>query len=477
MKKILIGVAALLAIALAVCATLWVTADPKLHRAVVAAEEAAAAGEAYDLSAAEAILADMPDQKLASELQALADRMIREGESPVPAAILAGRLTEAGRLAPEEAAAVAMLALAESPVSAKWPGAYQAALPQMLAPLAPQELVSVLVSAEFTAADARLQTTLGDLAGRRLTLEQIAEVYRARTDAMLAGDLLVKRALAPFTQEEVVAALAALEDAKLRAALARGYGKTLSQPDDVLNYLAEARAAGVSATDCYPGGAVVTMDLSRLWDVVPRGVQGESPRYIVVRMTEAAEALEYRDVPLELSMDEWDYDGAFTYDYESNDGRWAETVTVRIDTAMMDATPEEFLPSDMSEVGALVVLDTHYEAWGVLRVQEYRVKRATGGRMVDSYRDYRSYANVQRVDVYDVQGRLVYRFAEQVTEPAEMESRTDGFSDTATQEELRLSCIPVPDAVWMRERKSELEALLDACGGDLWQAIREHMKN
>lgn len=478
MKRFLMILGALLAIALAVCVMLWFSTDPQLHRAVVRAEQAVIAGEAYDLSAAEAILADMPDRDLAPALQTLAERMMNSGESPVPAAILAGRLAEAGRLAPQDAASLVMQVLGDAPVSGQWPARYQEALPVILASLAPEELVTVLSTAEFAAYETRLQTVLGDMAGSRLTLEQIAEVYRIRTDAMLAGDLLIKRALAPFTQEEVIAALAQQRDAGLRAALARAYGKTLSLPDDVLTYLAEARGVGVSAAECYPGGAVVTWDLSSLsgssW---PRGARGDSPRYIIVRMTEAEEKLEYRDVPMELDMDDWYYDGAFSFVYESNEGRWMDTVTVRIDTAMMDAIPEAFIPADLSEVDALVVLDTHYEAWGTLRVQSYRVKNATGGRSVDSYRDYRTYATVQRVDVYDMQGRLVYRFDEQLMEPTTPETRSDGFSDTQTQAQLKACCIPVPDAVWMREKKNELTTLLAGCDGDLWEAINRHKGN
>lgn len=475
-KRVLLCAGVLLAIALAVLAMLWFSTEPQLHREVFAAEEAIAAGAACDLSGAEWVLADVPDGELAPMLQTLAERMIREGRSPAPVAILAGNLAHQGRMTNADAAAVVMLALAECPVSAKWPDAYQEALPDMLALLSPEELVAVLSAAEFAAYDTRMQTMLGDQAGSQLTLEQIAQVYRARSKAGLAGDLLVKRALAPFTQEAVIEAMASQTDGELRAALARGYGKTLSLPDDVLTYLAQARAVGVSAAECYPGGAVISMDVSTLKNTRLGWMKGDSPRYIVVRVTESGEKLEYRDVPPELSMDEWVYEGSFSPSYESNRGREAETITVRIDTTLMDATPEEFLPSDLSELDALVVLDTHYEGWGVLRVQEYSLKNASGGRAVNSCRDYRTYATVQRVAVYDAKGWLVYRFAEQVKEPTALELRTDGYSDTVTDAELRASCIPAPDYIWMQERKNELEALLDSCGGDLWQAIEQHGK-
>lgn len=300
----------------------------------------------------------------------------------------------------------------------------------------------------------------------------MADVLAARFDAGLSGDTLVRRALAMHTQEEIISALAAEKDEVRRNALARGYGLTLSGVDDVLNYLADARAAGIPAQVCYPEGAVVTWDLSRLGrNSLPSLQLAEGARYLVVRVEEAEEAFEWRDVPLNVSMeDNGRYEGDFSPYYESNGNRWAETVTVTIDTAAMDVTPEAFLPSDLSEVDAMVVLETRYVASGTLRVQ-YGVRKGRNTIGTESYRDYRCYGAEQTVNVYTGAGRLVFRLANLETAPDAMQERTDGFSDNYTETNLRQRCHARPDKEWMQGRYAGLLTLLQENGGDLGKAV------
>lgn len=435
-------------------------------------EKQLAAGEELDLAEAAAVLQGKDEESAMKALSASAAS--DDGERiPVLTAVLSAQMAQSGALPEASATTIVTDVLARLPISSKWEKPLQDALPELLACLSPEELATVLTAADIASSDTALQDRLGDLAKGRLTLPQLAEVYRDRLAAKKPADRLAMRALSGRTQEDVVAALAEETDMERRAALAKAYGKTLSLPNDVLAYLADARAAGIPAAECYPTGAQVTWDLSQLAPVgFARKPQGDAPRYLIVRLTESEEKFEYRDVPTDLEMDEWYYDGAFSLVYESNAGRWMETVTVRIDTEAMDLIPAEYIPGDLSEMDALVVLDTHYEACGTLRVRSYRVKRATGGRWTDSYRDYRNYYVVQRLDVYDRQGRLVYCFDEQVTEPVTPENRSDGFSDDLSQTELKAACIPVPDSVWMRERREWLLEELRACGGDLWRTIQ-----
>lgn len=198
----------------------------------------------------------------------------------------------------------------------------------------------------------------------------------------------------------------------------------------------------------------------------------EGARYLVVRVEEAEEAFEWRDVPLEMSLeDNRTYEGAFGTYYESNNNRWAETVTVTIDTAVMDATPEAFLPSDLSEVDAMVVLETRRVAWGNLRVQ-YGVRKGRGnGLGKEIFRDYRCYGVVQTMNVYTANGRLVFRLADLETAPDAMSERTDGFSDNYTEANLRRRCHAQPDEEWMQAHYADLLTLLQENGGDLSKAV------
>ena len=470
--KLLLGVIVLVT-ALALCGVylLGSNAENRLVMALVKAEKQLAEEGVLDLSDAEKIVAGVDENK-AAVILGYASASDEGKRVPVLTAVLAAQMAWDGKLSGECAHLIVSDVLAQMPISSQWEKPLQDALPELLACLSPEELATVLTAADIASSDTALQDRLGDLAKGRLSLPQLAEVYRDRLAAKKPADRLAMRALSGRTQEAVVAALAAETDMERRAALARAYGKTLSLPDDVLTYLAEARAVGVSAVECYPTGAQVTWDLSSLAPIgIPRRVSGEAPRYLVVRMIEKAEAFEYRDVPVGVGMDEWYYDGAFTLVYESNDGHWMEAVTVRIDTEAMDLIPTEFLPTAVAEIDALVVLDTQYQANGTLRVMIYNSKNSQNVA-VSSYRDYRTYKVVQRLDVYSAKNqRWIYTFDSQTTENSGLEKNSDGYNRMPSDQEMQAACIPVPDYVWMQERRTWLLDGLQECGGDLWQAI------
>lgn len=435
-------------------------------------------GEEPDLSGAMQILRGLDAE---TQWDALKWSIGQGGEKvravSLMATTAAARLHEAGELPDEVLAQAASALLRCHPVSSEWPDYALRALPAVLSLTEEDLLLQMLTTAETTAESDVLQGILGDTAAQRLSLRQLAEVYRARRAAGLPGELLMKRGLALHTQEEIISALAAESDAECRAALAQAYGLTLSLPDDVLCYLAQARAVGVPAAECYPEGALVAWDLSRLGVYgVPAKVSGESPCYLVVHCTEAEEPFEYRDAPSGTAVDEWRYEGAFPTYYEGNAGRWAETTTVRIDTAVLDATPAKFVPEDLSQLDAIVVFDTRYTAYGLLRLETYNIKSYENeSRTLGKLRDYRSYRVEQCVDVYDLNNRLLWRFGEQMTEPTGMQNRTDGFRTTYSDRQIKAGCIPAVDMKWQREQQEKLMLLLENCGGDLWQAVRTDM--
>lgn len=470
--KLLLGIVVLVT-ALTLCGLYLYgsSTENRLMMELSRVEKQLAAGEELDLSEAAAVLQGKDEESAMKALTASAASDDSE-RIPVLAAVLSAQMAQSGALPETSATTVVTDVLARLPISSKWEKPLQDALPELLACLSPEELATALTAADIASSDTTLQDRLGDLAKGRLTLPQLAEIYRDRLAAKKPADRLAMRALSGRTQEDVVAALAEETDMERRAALAKAYGKTLSLPNDVLAYLADARAVGIPAAECYPTGAQVTWDLSQLAPVgFARNPQGDAPRYLIVRLTESEEKFEYRDVPTDLEMDEWYYDGAFSFVYESNAGRWMETVTVRIDTEAMDLLPAEYIPGDLSEMDALVVLDTHYEALGTLRVLSSRVKNATGGRTVESYRDYRTYAVMQRLDVYSKSGKLIHCFDLKRTEPVVPENGKDGYSERLSQREIQAACIPVPDSVWMQERRTWLLDGLQVCGGDLWKTI------
>lgn len=464
----------LAAIALAVGFYLWNSADERLLREVAKAEKEAAVSGRYDMTDAAAVFAEMEEKEMLFSLGKLSGRRSAEDQSALPVAALALQLAQDGRLTAEGAALVVKETMKETPVSSSWAAHEREALPAFLACLSPEELMDVLTDADIADEDVSLQNILGDAAAKQLTLPQLMDVCLARSAAGCPWERLAMRGFTGRTQEEIVAVLAAETDPERRAALARAYGMTLSNPDDVLNYLSEARAVGVKAAECYPDGAVVQWDLSML-DVYgqTQSVVSASPRYLIVRCVEAEEAFEYREVPLNMAMDDWtSYEGAFDMYYESNDGRWLETVTVTVDTAVMDEMPAEFIPADVSEIGALVVFDKRYVADGVLRVQGYNVKSySTDRRAIADYRDYRTYSAVHLLDVYGSNGGLIHRFDWREINSPGVKDRTDGFHDVRTEADYKAGCIAVHDTAWMQAQEAAVLQLLRDNGWDLWKAV------
>lgn len=468
-KKILMIAAAVAALVLVAVLLIWGSTDAQLLWEVKRAEKAS--GEGYDLSGALEILSDKKSNDARAHLEKLSDGLAKTESGPLAAAILAGKLTEEGVMTREDGSAAAMTALMLSPIGSGWTSHHLSELPTMLSCLTPDALTQVLLAAEMSEEFVEIQAILGEQTAGRLTMQQLTEVCSAYAAAGQDVRAFAEKAWAGIPQADVAAALAAETDPARRAALAQAYGMALTLPGDVLSYLAAAREAGVSAVECYPDGAVVTWDLSHLATSGRMlGWQGDSPRYLVVHLAEAEEKLEKRKVSKDLTMEDWEHENAFEEDYESNNGHWLETVTVRIDTAAMDAIPAEFIPASLAEMDALVVLDAHYTAWGVLRHQVTSAKSATGGVSISKFDDYRTYAAVQTVDVYDAQGQLQYSFAQLVTAPDI--SRLEENPDLGRyQSVIKEACIPAVDEEWMAEQYTELMALLAQSGGDLKKAI------
>lgn len=454
------------------------TVEDKLVSLLEEMDAAVEAGQPADYTEALALLEDENESSAVFTLSyATGYRSARE-QSCAPVAVLTVELLRQGHISQEWATSLVHSVLQEGPISGDWREAEIAALPAMLECLPTLDLMNAVAAADV-AENETMQRILGDTMGARLTLQQIADVVEVRWAQGKEGDTLVRRSLAGFTQEQVIAALAAETDEVRRAALARAYGMTLSDVDDVLNYLADARAIGISAVACYPEGAVVALDLSRLNFLgLPRTVSGEGPRYLVVHSVEAEEAFEYRDVPEGVSGDSFYYEGCFGDYYESNNDRYFETTTVTIDTAALDATPDAFVPSDASEIEALVVFDTRYTTFAIQRIETYLNKSISAKtRTTGTYRDYLCYCAVQRVAVFDMQNRQIWRFGMLETEPTGLNNRTDGFNNILTDSIIKAACMAVPDEQWMEAEYNRVMTLLQDNDGDLWRAIQADKGN
>lgn len=469
-KKILMIAAAVAAFVLVAGLLIWGSTDAQLLWEVKRAEKDS--GKGYDLSGALEILSAKKSSDARAHLEKLSDRLVKVGHSPLAAAILAGQLTEDGVMTREDGSAAALKALMLSPIGSGWTGHHLTELPTMLSCLTPDALTQALLAAEMSEEFTEIQAILGERAAGRLTMQQLAEVCNAYAADGQDVRAFAAKAWTGIPQEDVVAALTAEADPARRAALAQAYGMALTLPDDVLSYLAAAREAGIPALECYPDGAVVTWDLSHLaTGGTALGWQGDSPRYLVVHLTEAEEKFEKRKVSKDLTMEDWEHENAFEEDYESNNGRWMETMTVRIDTAAMDATPAEFIPGSLAEMDAMIGLHTSYVGAGVLRIQDFSQKSSTGAVSISRFYDYRMYYVVQLLNVYDAQGRRVSGFALLVTEPEGSDMLNENPYMADYPSEIKKACIPEVDEEWMAEQYADLMALLAQNGGDLKRAI------
>ena len=104
---IVLALAVLVALGVAVPRLLQNTPNAKLLRAVQQAEADADAGDAYDLSDAEALLMAVEPEKAAASLEKLSARLEKAGDTPVAACLLEARLAQAGKLPDVDVTALA----------------------------------------------------------------------------------------------------------------------------------------------------------------------------------------------------------------------------------------------------------------------------------------------------------------------------------------------------------------------------------
>lgn len=211
----------------------------------------------------------------------------------------------------------------------------------------------------------------------------------------------VQAALPTLTVARVTEIVAAAE-AEQRGAILRGAAPAITEVDEVMAFIRLAKEHGVSAEECYPQGALLTWDTTR-YNPVTSNLSpklGKRDTYLIIRRWEKPEPFTSIAVP---ETDRTAYDASLPvmlhHDYDPDAELGAAQFTVVLETAVLDAMPEERIPESIAACDALVILDGWYQCDGYVRSSRHTsMQQASKTHQVD----IPTYGALQMISVYNV---------------------------------------------------------------------------
>lgn len=158
-------------------------------------------------------------------------------------------------------------------------------------------------------------------------------------------------------------------DAAHRPLLIRAIASSFTAPDDVLAFIRLAKTHGLSASECYPDGALLTWDASAYdpYDSPKADGLGKRDTFLIIRRTEQPEPFTTFVVPEEQETSDGEALPTLYGNYDPDESLGAGQYTLVLETSALDRMPEERIPRTFAECDALVFLDTWYWCDGYVR--------------------------------------------------------------------------------------------------------------
>ena len=291
----------------------------------------------------------------------------------------------------------------------------------------------ILESADGTYRRVRLLEEMGEVLQGE-TLETVLPYALQAEDAGWDGASLLHQVWVPDeSPADTAAYLCAMEDDPQRALLLKAAGLVFSEPDEMLQYISSCAQLGVMPSACYPEGADLSLDLSKLNRNAVSRADVDQTRLLILNRTEKTP----------------DPSAFFVSGLSGGDSNHPEpeNCRVRLETGWMDQVPAKCLPSSLDEVNTILLMDNQYFEDGTMTVE---TTTSFGGNTGGSTtKEYPVYGAVQVGSCFDWPSQsLLYSFSGNYTAPPEVpeEDRTDssyGFS-------------MVPDMVW-KYYKAEMD--------------------
>lgn len=254
------------------------------------------------------------------------------------------------------------------------------------------------------------------------------------------------------------------EEAAHRALLLRAMADAFTELDDVLAFLRLAKAHGVSAAECYPDGAAITLDTSR-WDPYTskqaNGL-GQRDTFLVLHRREKPEPYTTVVVPEEEETGR-SHDLPDLYDdYDPDADAGAAQFSVTLEVSVLDRMPEERIPLTLAECDALVLLDEWYFADGYVRFT--RSSTDNDGRWKHRQIDSPSFGVCQEIAVYNrPSGDWLFSYRENViTSPAMLEENLSTIDPLEWNPADHY--LAAPDENWMADAYADFLFALERRG-------------
>lgn len=249
-----------------------------------------------------------------------------------------------------------------------------------------------------------------------------------------------------------------------RMLLIRAMADAFTQVDDVLAFLRLAKEHGVSAAECYPDGAAVTLDTA-CWDpYASKQANGLGKRdtFLVLRRQEKPEPYTTFVVPEERETGRSKELPSLYDDYDPDAETGAAQFTVTLEASVLDRMPPERIPLTLADCDALVILDEWYFCDGYVRFT--RSVTDKDGRWKHRQIDSPSFGVCQEIAVYNrPSGDWLFSYRENViSSPAMLEenlSSTDPLDWNPADHYLA-----APDAAWLNDAYADFLFALERRG-------------
>ncbi len=254
------------------------------------------------------------------------------------------------------------------------------------------------------------------------------------------------------------------EEAEHRALLIRAMADAFTQMDDVLAFLRLAKEHGVSAAECYPDGAVITLDTAS-WDpYASRQANGLGKRdtFLVLRRREKPEPYTTFVVPEEQETGRSGELPSLYEDYDPDADTGAAQSTVTLEASVLDRMPQERIPLTFADCNALVILDEWYFCDGYVRFT--RSVTDKDGRWKHRQIDSPSFGVCQEIAVYNrLSGDWLFSYRENVINSPAMQAENVSSTDPLEWNPAD-HYLASPDDAWMADAYADFLFALERRG-------------
>ena len=300
------------------------------------------------------------------------------------------------------------------------------------------------------------------MAGRCTLEEQLAQCTVISAEGHDPVEFL--RAGMNITTLAEAEALASSFTGAERALLLRAMAAGFTDVDDVLALIRLAKSYGVTAAECYPNGAELTLDTSHwdYYDSKQAGSLGKRDTFLDLRRQEKPEPYTTVVVPEEQETGRSPdlpqlYEG---YDPDAETG--AAQFTVTLETSVLDRMPAACIPLTFADCDALVLLDEWYYCDGYVRFTRSATDK--DGRWKHRQIDSPSFGVCQEIAVYNrASGDWLFSYRENIiNSPAMLEENLSSID--ALEWNPADHYLAVPDAAWMTETYADFLFALERRG-------------